>query len=206
MQIDKLKKYLNELEPIFDFNILTFLEDDDIDSPLAARDIHSHQLSCYHRLFDILIKTGALPIQEWVLPSPVQSSNNFQNNVPILSHALLHRFETWFDELPRTDAEFFSAVLLFELKRLAIVSDKNYRTGFNLKPSNAIAIAKTHLRFEPNGSILPVSKAEIHNTGPSGDDLTPQHDMPSGEKMIERIRDSVAALDLRTAEFREILS
>ncbi len=206
MDSEKLEKHLVEAEPIFGFNVIGRLENEELDTTINSNMIHTHQQICYMRLFGILTNTGANLVQQWTVPAPVSVLELYQNNAPVLSHALLDRFETWFDELPQNDAKFFAEIFLLELKRLCIIANEKYASGLSIRPDVNFELAKKHFRFHANGNLLQIKQAEVNSVSPSDVQLYQQHKMHETKMLISRIRDNIAALDIRINEVKDELS
>lgn len=200
MDQQRIDNYLEKSEPLFGFNILGRDNGHAFDENIHEMMVYAHQLTCYERLFGLIQSMGAESIVDWQLPKLISYKNYYQNNVPVLSHANLDQFKIWLDELPKLNAESIIDIITTELVRIGIITDKKYYSGLDQQRSEGIEIAKAHFRFVALGSILQVDQSEFQSSISQSKHLIMKHKLRSNEQLIRGLRETVAALDLRTIE------
>eukprot|EP00521_Asterionellopsis_glacialis_P001133 CAMPEP_0195249762 /NCGR_PEP_ID=MMETSP0706-20130129/2304_1 /TAXON_ID=33640 /ORGANISM="Asterionellopsis glacialis, Strain CCMP134" /LENGTH=116 /DNA_ID=CAMNT_0040301617 /DNA_START=105 /DNA_END=452 /DNA_ORIENTATION=+ len=114
---------------------------------------------------------GASAIQNWHIPEPKRHEKYYQNIVPVLSNKILDQFQIWLEEQSKSKAELTILVLVRELKRLKIITDKNYDPGIRTKRVQDIEIADIFFRYTARGCYLEVLQKEFSTAIGGGDQL-----------------------------------
>lgn len=200
MDQKRIDNYLAKSEPLFGFNILSRDNGQAFDKSVHKVMVYSHQLTCYERLFGIIQNMGAEPILDWQVPNPISYENYYQNNVPVLSHTILDQFKTWLDELPKLNAESIIDIIATDLVRTGIITDKKYNSGLDRQRSTGIEAAEALFRFLALGNILKINQSEFPNSDKQAQQLIQQHRLRSREQLTPRLRENIAALDIRIIE------
>lgn len=196
---------MKNADPLFGYNILGRRDAEAFDKEVHEMMIYAHQLVCYQQLFDLFYNIGAITIPDWRIPRPILHQDVYQNNVPVLNTEIIDQFKMWLEELPKVDAEAIVNILTTELIRLGIITDNKYETGFNADNTAGDELTIKLFRFQGVGKKLTIYQSELPVSINHAHELIRQRKSPINDKTIPRLRETIAAVDIRTAVLKEAL-